>query len=291
MKRLLVQISTFIVTNLNVKGFFTGKIFQGESKYICVPGLNCYSCPGSLGSCPIGSLQAVIGSAKYHVSLYILGFLVLLGTLLGRVICGWLCPFGLIQDLIYRIKVRKRELPQRADRPLRMLKYVILAVMVILLPMVLTNAFGIAPPYFCQYICPSGTLFGGFPLLAANPSLRQAVGFLFSWKTALLLLFLMSSLFIFRPFCKYICPLGAIYALFNKISIYRMHIDREACTNCGKCEKVCPMQVPVLKNSNHSECIRCGKCKSACPSAAIRSGIRTKEGSCPSICRKEKREE
>ncbi len=278
MKRLLTQIATFVLTNLNLRGFFEGKIFQGTSKKMCVPGLNCYSCPGALGSCPIGSLQAVAGSLKYNISFYVLGLLTLFGTLFGRFICGWFCPFGLVQDLIYKIKTKKYSVPQKIDKPLRYAKYLILLVVVILLPMLLTNEFGMASPYFCQYICPSGTLFGGIPLLLTNPNLRQAAGLLFSWKMALLLLFLISSLFIYRPFCKYVCPLGAIYAMFNKVSLYRFEIDKDSCINCGKCERVCNMQVPVLTNPNHPECIRCGDCKNACPTKAIKCSSHLNRG-------------
>jgi hypothetical protein len=102
--RRIVQWIVAIVTNINLKGFFTGEIYTGTTKNICVPGLNCYSCPGAIGSCPIGSLQAVLGHFKYKFSFYIFGFLMLVGTIWGRFVCGYLCPFGLIQELIYKIK-------------------------------------------------------------------------------------------------------------------------------------------------------------------------------------------
>jgi len=270
MKRLIIQITFFITTNLNIKGFFEGRIYQGASKIICVPGLNCYSCPGALGSCPIGSLQAVIGSLRYRISYYIIGLLALFGLAFGRLICGWLCPFGLVQDLIHRIRVKKYTVPQRLDHGMRYIKYVILIVFVILMPMFLTNDFGMARPYFCQYICPSGTLFGGIPLMISNPTLRQAAGLLFNWKAGLLFVFLGTSLFIYRPFCKYICPLGAIYAFFNKYSLFQFKIDKTKCTHCHKCEKACKMQVPVMSQPNHKECFRCGDCKKACPAKAIK---------------------
>ena len=276
MKRLLTQIGFFFATNLNLVGFLKGKIYQGPLKNMCVPGLNCYSCPGALGACPIGAMQAVIGSAKYQVSLYVLGLLTLFGTVMGRFICGWLCPFGLVQDLLHKIKAKRLKVPAKLDRALRYVKYGMLAVMVILLPMFLTNDFAMGQPFFCQYVCPSGTLLGGIPLLAANPGLRAAIGFLFSWKMGILIAVLVLSVFIYRPFCKYLCPLGAVYALFNKISFYRIRLDKGKCVNCKACERACHMQVPVTQSPNHAECIRCGACKKACSTGALSCGFKGK---------------
>ena len=281
MKRKIVQFGTLLLTNLNLKGFLNGTIYKGPLKNICVPGLNCYSCPGALGSCPLGALQAVIGSMKYQISFYVIGFLTLFGIAFGRLICGWLCPFGLVQDLLYKIRVRKVTLPSALDRRLRYLKYLILLTFVLLFPLLLTNALGIAPPYFCQWICPSGTLFGGIPLMLTQPSLRSAIGFLFQWKMLLLILFLAGAVILYRPFCKYVCPLGAIYAFFNRFSFYQMEVDKESCCGCGGCEKACPMQVPVREHPNHRECIRCGVCRSHCPSGALQSRLprrKTKAG-------------
>ena len=94
--RLWVQVLFTALTNGYVIGFTEGKIYRGTSKKLCVPGLNCYSCPGAVGSCPIGSLQAVLGSKNYKFSFYVIGFLMIFGSLMGRFVCGWLCPFGLV---------------------------------------------------------------------------------------------------------------------------------------------------------------------------------------------------
>ncbi len=99
--------------------------------------------------------------------------------------------------------------------------------------------------------------------------LRSAVGALFRWKFALMALVLLSSVYIHRPFCKYLCPLGAFYALFQKVSILRLGLDRDKCVSCGKCEKSCPMDVAVTKDPNSAECIRCGACVRACPAGAL----------------------
>ena len=274
--RHLIQAVSALLMNGNLKGFFQGKIWQGQSKQVCVPGLNCYSCPGALGACPIGSLQAVLNGRQKNLSFYVTGLLILFGTIFGRLICGFLCPFGFLQELLYKIPVRKWRIPKKIDAKLRYLKYVILVVFVLLLPAFLHGTYGIGDPWFCKYICPAGTLEGGIPLVSVNSGLRSMVGVLFSWKILILILVLVASMYIYRPFCKYMCPLGAIYGLFNRFSIYQMQVEKDKCTHCGICEKTCLMQVNVTENINSPECIRCGACKNVCPVHAIKSGYRLK---------------
>ena len=181
-----VQTAFTALSNGYLVGFLQGKIYTGPTKALCLPGLNCYSCPGALGSCPIGSLQAVLGSRSFSVSFYVLGFLMAVGALWGRFICGWLCPFGLVQDLIYKVPFFKKRKKLPMERFLKTLKYVVLAVFVILLPLFAVDVTGMGDPWFCKYICPSGTLMAGLPLLAANTALRSAAGWLFAWKSAIL---------------------------------------------------------------------------------------------------------
>ncbi len=269
--RLAIQLIAATLVNGYAAGFAKGRIFTGASKGVCLPVLNCYSCPGALGACPIGALQAVLGGHKHNFAFYVLGMMMLFGVVLGRLICGFLCPFGMIQDLLHRIPSPKWKLPKAIDQPLRYLKYVILVVMVILLPIFLTNDFGIAPPYFCKWVCPAGTLEGAFPLMSKNVSLRSAIGALFHWKVFVLIVIVLSSVVIARPFCKYLCPLGAFYGLFHRFGCYQLHLDDAKCTGCKSCERNCPMNVEILKNINSVECIRCGKCKAICPTHAIES--------------------
>ena len=176
-KRHRVQILWALLTNSYLIGFVQGKIYKGKLKNLCVPGLNCYSCPGAVFSCPLGSLQSALLSSKYRFPYYMLGMLLLFGILLGRVICGFLCPFGLVQELLYKIPTKKLQ-KNVWTRRLSRLKYVILAVFVILIPLVFLT------PGFCKYICPAGTLEGGFPLLLKNESLRRACGQAFSVESA-----------------------------------------------------------------------------------------------------------
>ena len=272
----ICQLAFAVLINGYMAGFLKGKIFTGSSKAICVPVLNCYSCPGALGACPVGSLQAALGGPKRHFPFYVLGTIMLFGVVLGRVVCGLVCPFGLLQDLLYKIPIKKITVSKKIDRPMRYLKYLVLVALV-LLPLFFAGQTGIAPPYFCKYICPAGTLGGGIPHLLANETLRKAAGVLFGWKTIVLVLILVFSVLIHRPFCRYLCPLGAFYSLFHRFSFYQMHLDKTLCINCKKCEHSCPMGVEVTKNINSPECIRCGKCKSVCPVHAISSGMKEKE--------------
>lgn len=269
-KRHGMQAVWAMLTNSYLIGFAHGKIYRGKLKNLCVPGLNCYSCPGAVGACPIGAMQAVIGSWNFKFAFYVAGFLMFVGALAGRFVCGWLCPFGLIQDLMHKIPFPKKIETFRGDALLRKLKYLIFLVFVILLPMFLVDIMGQGAPYFCKLICPAGTLEGGIPLVLLNRSMRGALGWLYAWKNALLFVTVVLSVLIYRPFCKYICPLGAVYSVFNPISVFRYRVDREKCTGCGACARACKMQVDPVKNANHPECIRCGDCKKSCPVKAIR---------------------
>ncbi len=272
-----VQAGATLLSNLHLPNFLKGSLYQGAGKAVCVPGLNCYSCPAASGSCPIGALQAAVGSPQYRFSYYIVGFLLLLGMLLGRAICGFLCPFGWLQELLHKIPTKK--FSSRKLKPLRYLKYGILVVMVCMLPVLAANDVGIGDPFFCKYLCPQGVLEGAIPLSLVNPSIRAALGKLFSWKLSILLTIIVLSVLFFRPFCKWLCPLGAFYALLNRMSLFRMQVDRDKCVSCGKCAKACKMDVDVTKTPNHTECIRCGMCARACPTCAVhfRYGFWTRE--------------
>lgn len=262
-----IQAAATLLTNIHIPNLLKGKIYQGNVKTMCVPGLNCYSCPAATGACPIGAFQAVVGSSKFKFTYYITGFFILLGVLLGRFICGFLCPFGWFQDLLHKIPGKK--LSTAKLKPLRYLKYVILVVFVILLPAFVTNSLGMGDPFFCKYICPQGVLEGAIPLALANSGIRAALGHLFTFKFTILALFIILSILFYRPFCKWICPLGAIYSLFNKVSFLKIQVDHEKCVGCQKCSRVCKMDVNVVDTPNHPECIRCGECMKACPADAI----------------------
>lgn len=262
-----IQAGATLLTNIHLPNFFRGGIYQGKGKSVCVPGLNCYSCPAASGACPIGSFQAVVGSSKFEFSYYITGFLILLGVLLGRFICGFLCPFGWLQELLHKIPGKK--LSTKKLKPLTYLKYIILLLAVVLLPALAVNDVGMGDPFFCKYICPQGVLEGAIPLSLVNEGIRAALGTLFVQKLFILIAVVALSILFYRPFCKWICPLGAFYALLNKISLLEIKMDEQKCVSCGKCAASCKMDVDVRKTPNHAECIRCGKCITACPAEAL----------------------
>lgn len=264
-KRKLMQLYFALLFNANLKGFVSGNIYKGNSKKMCVPGINCYSCPGAVGACPIGSLQGSFSADKSTIY-YVGGILLLYSLFLGRMICGWLCPFGLIQELVYKIKTPKlRKSP--VTRILSYLKYVILVFFVFIVP--ITYAFRDTPlPTFCKYICPAGTLEGGIGLLAnkVNASYFSMLGPLFTWKFLLMVSILVGSVFVFRLFCRFICPLGALYGLFNRISFFGVKVEQPKCTNCNLCVSHCKLDVLHVGDQ---ECISCGECMKVCPTNAI----------------------
>lgn len=213
------QAGATLLTNIHLPNFAKGVLYQGKGKTVCVPGLNCYSCPGAAGACPIGSFQAVVGSSKFRFSYYITGILILLGVLLGRFICGFLCPFGWLQELLHKIPSPKCS--TKRLKPLRYLKYAVLLIMVVLLPALVVNEMGMGDPFFCKYLCPQGVLEGAIPLSLTNAGIRAALGKLFSWKFCILLAVVVASVVFYRPFCKWLCPLGAFYAVMNRVSLSR----------------------------------------------------------------------
>jgi len=271
-KRKIIQIAAAIAQNGYFKGFADGGIFRGKTKSVCVPGLNCYSCPGALGACPLGAIQSLSANRGIGLSFYVYGFILLVGVIAGRFVCGFLCPFGLIQELLHKIPLKKcRE--YSFFKYLNKLKYIILLVLVIGIPTGFMLIGKVGFPAFCKLICPAGTLEAGIPLVITNSRIRGAVGLLFLWKAAVLALILLISIKIFRPFCRFLCPLGALYSLLNRVSIINIRTDKTACNGCNNCTKICPMNAP---NADSQECIRCGKCVDSCPSKALKWGTNLK---------------
>ena len=265
--RRLVQLYTALLYNANLKGFIDGHIYSGPLKSTCVPGFNCYSCPGAIASCPLGSLQNALNAAGHTAPWYMLGILALFGVVLGRTICGWLCPLGLIQELIHKLPVPKIK-KSIVTRRLSYLKYVLLAVFVVAIPVWYGFSKGIPLPGFCKYICPAGTLEGAVGLLQneANATSFYQLKILFTRKWVIMLVIALACAFCYRSFCRFLCPLGAIYGFFNRFCLTGVRVDTDRCSGCGLCVRRC--QMDVMHIGDH-ECISCGKCMESCPQGAI----------------------
>lgn len=265
-QRRLIQLYSALLYNAHLRGFISGNIYTGKAKFLCVPGFNCYSCPGAVGACPLGALQNALASSGKRAPAYIIGILMLYGVILGRTICGWLCPAGLVQELLHKIPTPKLK-KSRFTRGLSWLKYLVLALFVAALPLWYACS-GLPVPAFCKYICPVGTLEGAVGLLSnpVNADKFSMLGLLFTRKFIILVLILCVSVFVYRAFCRFLCPLGAIYGLFARVSIIGVRLEESRCIDCGLCVSRCRMDV---RRVGDHECIHCGECISACPTKAI----------------------
>ena len=265
--RRLAQLYSALLYNAHLRGFIDGEIYQGAAKYACVPGFNCYSCPGAVGACPLGSIQNALASTGHRAGWYVLGIILLFGLILGRTICGWFCPLGLIQELLHKIPTPKLK-KSRITRALSYLKYVILAVFVIAIPLWYGLAHDMPLPGFCKYICPAGTFEGAMGLLSNpnNTNMFSMLGILFTRKFVIMLIIGLACIFCYRSFCRFICPLGAIYGIFNRFNVIGVKVDSNRCNHCGNCVQNCGMDV---RHVGDHECINCAKCMEVCNQKAI----------------------
>lgn len=220
------------------------------------PGLNCYACPLASMACPMGSLQNFVILRK--VPLALVGLFVGIGGIVGRAVCGWACPFGLIQDLLARLGPRRKLLPTQKGSWLRYAMLIVVA---------LIATYVVGAPLFCK-ICPAGALEAGIPQVIIRPGLRSLIGLLFWAKVAGLALLVGAAIVIKRPFCRFLCPLGAVYSPFNRASLMRLEVDEATCTRCNGCKRVCPVDLEVYRDPNSDSCIRCLEC-TRCPSVSV----------------------
>jgi len=229
---------------------------QQVTKGLPCPALNCYACPAAACACPIGSLQHFV--ILRSVPFYVLGVVALAGVLVGRAACGWLCPFGWLQDLFYRLPLPKWRLPNRLTGS----RYLVLAALVVLVPL-LTGE-----PWFCK-LCPAGTLEAGIPVVLLWPEMRQLIGTFFWAKLALSAALVAWMGVTRRPFCRWICPLGTLWSPFNTVSAVRLTVDQRRCTRCDRCQHVCPVDLRIYEAPSSGTCIRCLRCVRACPVGAV----------------------
>ena len=246
--RLAIQFLALIILNLG----FTQSLKVGA---LC-PAFYCYGCPWALFACPIGSLQNFTALGPFPF--YAIGTLGLFGLALGRTWCGWVCPFGTVQDLIMRIRRRGNVVN---PPPVPWMKYLSLVG-------ILIAAWITVDAVFCK-VCPSGSLFAAIPHRFASPEFD--FGTFFYVHLITLAVAIVLFVIIGRFWCRYLCPLGAIFGLFNRVSIVKIKLNREICDNCEQCLQVCPSNLSRVDDvGNSTDCIQCGKCVDECPSEAIK---------------------
>lgn len=273
--RFYTQLAALFLSNCRLFITRANPIYSGVGKYICFPGLNCYSCPAAAMSCPLGALQNFMAGLRINLAngqplfgIYVLGSLGIIASMLGRMPCAWLCPFGFLQDWLFRVRVPKMGF----WRPLALGRYLFLILFVVVLPLALVDQAGFGSTWFCKYVCPAGTLEAGLPLLAIEPALRRLVGALFYFKLGLLVFFMLWSSVTLRPFCRAVCPLGLILGFFNRYSWLRLKFHGDRCVDCKACLRTCPVGVRFADGSddiNSSKCIRCLRCYNLCPGGAV----------------------
>jgi len=258
-KRLISQFISLILVNLGVTGIKTG---------FCYPLFYCHSCPYSLAGCPLGAMEHAVykGKISFPLLLYPVLLFSSISSLLGRAVCGWICPIGLLQRATSKFsrnrlsKYLSMKIPESIKSKIRYVKYLNLIVLVII------------APYFVGFmftdICPVGFLVGTIPIGILNYGKFTPNPF-FPLALVVFILFIILIFFSGRGWCKYFCPLGALMAPFNKISLLHVYVDKEKCIHCNKCVEACPMGIDVPNMDRSPECILCGRCIEACPKKII----------------------
>lgn len=271
--RFVVQLASLVLAN---------SYLLRAAKGFCYPVLNCWACPGANFACPIGALQNAVADAGLVAGgptgwirpilasfpLFVLGTLVLFSSLFGRMMCGWLCPFGWLQELVGRLTPRKWRMPVAATY----LRFVILAGLVLVIP------FLSGEPWFCK-LCPQGALEGGLLQPIVQPSLRSLMHSWWWLKQAILAATVLAMLAWRRPFCKAVCPLGAIFSLFVRHSAWALRYDASRCVHCMWCVRHCPQGIDPRCELGSHNCVGCLEC-SKCPYGAIHSVPRWRPSAC-----------
>jgi ferredoxin-type protein NapH len=224
---------------------------------ICGPVFHCYACPLATFACPIGVI-AQFGAVQLFPFIAV-GLLLTLGALFGSVICGWVCPFGLLQDLAAKVPVKKFKLPAWSGY----FRYVVLVVAVLAVP----YFFGEGHWLFICRVCPAGALEKAVPDMVSQAATGQSVVFPSGVKLSILAVFLVAIFISIRPWCRVLCPLGAIFAFFNRFSVFSMKLDEYKCTKCNRCRTLCSYGIEPDITPNSDRCIRCLECTKCGPAA------------------------
>jgi ferredoxin-type protein NapH len=212
---------------------------------VCSPVFHCYSCPLATFACPIGVLA---NFSAWHVFFFLpLGFLLIVAAIFGSFVCGWACPFGFLQDLLDKIPTPKFRLPNW----LGYFRYVTLLGLVLAIPYL----YGEKHPLFFCSVCPAGALEAGVPYAIAGKVAWPAAA-----KIAILATVLVAALFTWRPWCRIFCPLGAIYSLFDPISVFFLRFRRGDCIDCTTCRGACRDLADPEFSVDGMRCVRCLDC-------------------------------
>ena len=236
--------------------------------------INCQSCELATGACPLGTFQMSL--LHKQIPLALIGQLLLTGIISGRLVCGWLCPYGFLSDIFDKLPGKRMKPPHKIIYFKYAVFFVFLSSSLIYLFKDRTDSL-----FYCSFICPAGFYYGVLEYafttgLHALLEDMPFVHFMLVYHFIIAILVIVGSIKLGgRFYCKYACPLGTIYGLFNRIALIRMSLNRNKCINCRLCEKMCPMQISVRANDHcsQSSCILCGRCKNVCPTDKIQFSI------------------
>lgn len=217
---------------------------------ICSPVFHCYSCPLATFACPIGIMGQYAGLHAWP--LLAMGTLLVVGSLFGSLVCGWACPFGLLQDLVAKIPTPKLRLPGW----LGITRYAVLIGLVFLVP----YYWGDDNPWFICRVCPAGALEASVPFSVQQSLAQHAIIWPSLTKAIILVVFLVSMLFLRRPWCTLFCPLGAIFGLLNYLSVVFLRFKPELCHDCDLCRDLCKYHGTSERRGSDLRCIRCLEC-------------------------------
>lgn len=230
---------------------------------MCSPVFHCYACPLATFACPIGVLASF--SALHIFPFIAVGLLVLAAAVFGSLICGWACPFGFLQDVLGKIPTPKFDLPRWTAH----LRYAVLIGAVFAVP----YFFGKDHPLFVCRFCPAGGLEAAAPSMVSQALAGQQIVWPNALKLTILVLFLVAVFFVKRPWCRILCPLGAIFSLFNRVSVFFLGLNPDKCTHCERCHKLCEFGIEPEKSPNDLRCVRCLECTRCGPGALTLGSI------------------
>jgi len=222
-----------------------------------------------LGKSP-NPMEAIVKVFKSMVGLYsnpiakviALSFFIILAIVGNKIICGWACPFGSLQELTFSLpilrKIKKKKIPFVLTNSLRA---VIFITMLLFLFGIVGGRKGFVIYHFVN----------PFNLFDLDFSLTVIITIVIT---------LLLSLFMYRPFCQLICPFGFVSWMVERFSIFRVRVDKNICTQCGACENACPTEAAkgiVAGNKMPADCFSCSRCLTSCPVDAIKYTYKIKQ--------------